>query len=296
MYQEMLNRIEEVNKQVAQSNATRQTKLGQKQALEQQLARALANYKAAYGVDLKPETIESELARVKAETEAELTKVSTMLNLVQEGRYAEAEQLATGLDVTVAKVEDVKVEEIPEPVVNTAPVMPQIAKPEVVETLVEEPKVVVTEPTVDVKVSKVEHDTKADDYAFMDDLDDEEDFDFVNTNAEAMPKEEPTPVVPVVEPPVEKVTKPRRRRVKVADDEDEAVATAKPKEVANPTQSVESGMPPVVDEADPLLGGTLPVEPTVTESELIAEAKKEVKSAPKATFASLLQQNKFKVQ
>jgi hypothetical protein len=90
-YNELLQKISSVNAQVQTLNKERQVNLGRKQALETQLSNAIANYKASYGADLTPETVEIEYNKVLAEKQAEVVKLETTLSAIKQGNFAEAE-------------------------------------------------------------------------------------------------------------------------------------------------------------------------------------------------------------
>lgn len=90
-YNELLQKISSVNAQVQTLNKERQVNLGRKQALETQLSNAIASYKASYGTDLTPETVEIEYNKVLAEKQAEVVKLETTLSAIKQGNFAEAE-------------------------------------------------------------------------------------------------------------------------------------------------------------------------------------------------------------
>lgn len=92
-YNELLQKISSVNAQVQTLNKERQVNLGKKQALETQLSNAIANYKASYGVDLTPETVEAEYNKVLAEKQAEVAKLETTLSAIKQGNFAEVENV-----------------------------------------------------------------------------------------------------------------------------------------------------------------------------------------------------------
>ena len=90
-YNELLQKISSVNAQVQTLNKERQVNLGKKQALETQLSNAIANYKVSYGVDLTPETVETEYNKVLAEKQAEVAKLETTLSAIKQGNFEEAQ-------------------------------------------------------------------------------------------------------------------------------------------------------------------------------------------------------------
>lgn len=130
-YNELLQKISSVNAQVQTLNKERQVNLGKKQALETQLSTAIANYKASYGVDLTPETVEAEYNKVLAEKQAEVTKLETTLSAIKQGNFEEA-QVEVQQTNTVSPVNSV---EMPQAQVQPAGVeMPQTQP-----TMVEKP-------------------------------------------------------------------------------------------------------------------------------------------------------------
>lgn len=107
-YNELLQKISSVNAQVQTLNKERQVNLGKKQALETQLSNAIANYKASYGVDLTPETVEAEYNKVLAEKQAEVAKLETTLSAIKQGNFEEA-QVEVQQANTVSPVNSVEV-------------------------------------------------------------------------------------------------------------------------------------------------------------------------------------------
>lgn len=93
--------LQQINQKIAVANAEskrlnneRQVLIGKRQALEKQLSDAIAAYEKAYGVKLSPETIDTEVERVSAMKEAEVSNIETMLGLIRENRFEEAERIA----------------------------------------------------------------------------------------------------------------------------------------------------------------------------------------------------------
>ena len=105
-------RIAVANAQCASLNNTRQVNIGKKETLTKQLEGYIAEYKTKYGVELTAENnIQEEIDRVLALKEQEVTKLETLIQYIKEGRYAEAEALATGNPIQEEK-----------PVAETTPV------------------------------------------------------------------------------------------------------------------------------------------------------------------------------
>lgn len=118
--------LQQINQRIAVANAEskrlnneRQVLIGKRQTLEKQLSDALAAYKKAYGVELTVENIASEMERVSALKEAEVQSIETMLSLIKEGRYDEAERLAGGVvsepmaEIPPTTEEPVHVQQVP---------------------------------------------------------------------------------------------------------------------------------------------------------------------------------------
>lgn len=107
-YNELLQKISSVNAQVQTLNKERQVNLGKKQALETQLSTAIANYKASYGVDLTPETVEAEYNKVLAEKQAEVAKLETTLSAIKQGNFEEAQAEVQQTNVNVSQSANVE--------------------------------------------------------------------------------------------------------------------------------------------------------------------------------------------
>ena len=92
-------RIAVANAQCASLNNTRQVNIGKKETLTKQLEGYITEYKTKYGVDITMDNFQDEVNRVQTLKEQEVTKLETMIQYIKEGRYAEAEALATGKSV-----------------------------------------------------------------------------------------------------------------------------------------------------------------------------------------------------
>ena len=104
-------RIAVANAQCASLNNTRQVNIGKKETLTKQLEGYITEYKTKYGVDITMDNFQDEVNRVQTLKEQEVTKLETMIQYIKEGRYAEAEALATGKPIQEEK-----------PVAETTPV------------------------------------------------------------------------------------------------------------------------------------------------------------------------------
>lgn len=139
-FNELKAKIDEVNSQVQTLNNTRLQNLGKRETLEAQLNTLVGDYKNKYGVELKLDDLDNELAKLTAEKEAEFNKLEQGINLIKEGKYAEADELLNGkktTDSTASAPEAVtngdmvkqvmeqpieeKKEEVPAPVAEPAP-------------------------------------------------------------------------------------------------------------------------------------------------------------------------------
>lgn len=98
--QQINKRIAVVNGESKRLNNERQVLIGKRQTLEKQLSDLLSAYKNDYGVELTIDTIGAEVERVAKLKEEEVSAVETMLALIREGRYDEAEKMASGVVVS----------------------------------------------------------------------------------------------------------------------------------------------------------------------------------------------------
>lgn len=94
--QQINQRIAVVNGESKRLNNERQVLIGKRQTLEKQLSDLLSAYKNDYGVELTIDTIGAEVERVAKLKEEEVSAVETMLALIREGRYDDAEKMASG--------------------------------------------------------------------------------------------------------------------------------------------------------------------------------------------------------
>lgn len=155
-YNELLQKISSVNAQVQTLNKERQVNLGKKQALETQLSTAIANYKASYGVDLTPETVEAEYNKVLAEKQAEVAKLETTLSAIKQGNFEEAQVEVQQANVNVPQANTVSPVNVEMPQAQVQPTM--VEKPQTQPTMVEKPvniEVPQTQPNV-VQPARVE--------------------------------------------------------------------------------------------------------------------------------------------
>lgn len=142
---EQLNsRIATVNAETKRLNNERQTNIGRRNELSDQLNKALVRYKETYGVELTIDNLDAEVARVAQLKEQEISTVEQVLALIREGRYEEARVLCEGKQETAEHVQqevmqsamDDMAQEVSQPVapvvqesVPTTPVAPQPTAP-----------------------------------------------------------------------------------------------------------------------------------------------------------------------
>lgn len=88
------SRISVVNANVKRLNNERQVSLGRLDTLKSQLDSAFAAYKEKFGVELTPETLNAELARVTAEKEKEVSYIEQIFQLIEAGDFAGANAMA----------------------------------------------------------------------------------------------------------------------------------------------------------------------------------------------------------
>lgn len=165
--QQINQRIAVVNGESKRLNNERQVLIGKRQTLEKQLSDLLSTYKNDYGVELTIDTIGAEVERVAKLKEEEVSAVETMLALIREGRYDDAEKMASGgvatsqgvvqeVDISVTSTEEFAQEPEPAPAApptftptasEPAPVAPPTFAPPVSPTEPVEPSVPAAPPT-----------------------------------------------------------------------------------------------------------------------------------------------------
>lgn len=153
-FNELKKKIDEINIDVQNINSTRLQNLGKRETLEGQLNGLLSDYNKKYNAQLSLDTIDDELSKLIQAKEEEFNKLQQGINLIKEGKYAEADELLNGKkaepttngDVVKEVVENKKPE-----VVAEAPAVETPVAPPTTEAVVEKPAEVVappiTEPT-----------------------------------------------------------------------------------------------------------------------------------------------------
>lgn len=104
-YNELLERIGTANAKCGKLNEELRVREGKRQAFSTQLESAIADYKAKYGVDITPATIDEELARVSQSVEADLKDLENLIALIESGRYDEANALVGGTEEASVQTE-----------------------------------------------------------------------------------------------------------------------------------------------------------------------------------------------
>lgn len=97
---EIKKRIAVANGETKRLNNERQVSIGRRDTLTEQLSSMLEKYNQTYGVALTKENIDSELERVTAEKEQEVTKIEQVLTLINSGNYTEAQNIVDGKEST----------------------------------------------------------------------------------------------------------------------------------------------------------------------------------------------------
>lgn len=114
--QEITQRIAAANAEVKRLNNERNVNLGKKETLTTQLNNTLTKYAQQYGVQLTVDNLAQEMNRVLEEKEKETANIESMLSLIKEGKYEEAEHIAN----PDAEYTQATVEPTPTPVAQTA--------------------------------------------------------------------------------------------------------------------------------------------------------------------------------
>ena len=163
-YNELLERIGTANAKCGKLNEELRVREGKRQAFSTQLETAIADYKAKYGVDITPATIDEELARVSQSVEADLKDLEDLIALIESGQYDEANALVGGTEEASAQTTPVVEEPVQSapvitepvqtaPVQATEPVQPMQSTP--VQPVVSQP--VAAQPTAPVHTEPVQN-------------------------------------------------------------------------------------------------------------------------------------------
>lgn len=121
-YNELLERIGTANAKCGRLNEELRVREGKRQAFSTQLETAIADYKAKYGVDITPATIDEELARVSQSVEADLKDLESLIALIESGQYDEANAFVDGTEEASEQVTPVVEEPVQSTPVATDPV------------------------------------------------------------------------------------------------------------------------------------------------------------------------------
>lgn len=101
---EVIKKVEVLNRTVAELNAERQRKLGLLDASKKQFDEFVKNYEAIYGVKLTAENLSAEYAKVTKETEAAMEELEKQIEYIQSGAYKAEKKV----EAPVQSVESVK--------------------------------------------------------------------------------------------------------------------------------------------------------------------------------------------
>ena len=94
--EEIKQKISSINAQSAKLNDNRKYQLGMRTQLQSQLKDAVADYESKYGVSLSLDSLDAEIQSVSSEMEKEIESITNILNLINSGRYEDAERLVSG--------------------------------------------------------------------------------------------------------------------------------------------------------------------------------------------------------
>lgn len=121
-YNELLERIGTANAKCGKLNEELRVREGKRQAFSTQLETAIADYKAKYGVDITPATIDEELVRVSQSVEADLKDLESLIALIESGQYDEANAFVGGTEEASVQATPVVEEPVQSTPVATEPV------------------------------------------------------------------------------------------------------------------------------------------------------------------------------
>lgn len=160
-------RIAVANAESQRINNERAINVGKKETLEKQLNDAITRYNSTYGTNIDISSLNAEIDRVSKEKEAEVTNIESMLSLIKEGKFDEAQSKTSGVattdstqsNITASPVVqptqaivqpnvEVPVAQPTAPALGDVPVSPQVATPAIGESVVSVPPVapVIEEP------------------------------------------------------------------------------------------------------------------------------------------------------
>lgn len=147
-------RIAVANAESQRINNERAVNLGKKETLEKQLQDAITHYNATYNTNITVASLNAEIERVAKEKELEVANIESVLALIKEGRFDEAQQKVSGVVPTSQSVSPTPQTAVPQPTtpaLGDIPVSPQATTPAIGEPVVA-PTVPVVEKTVEQSV------------------------------------------------------------------------------------------------------------------------------------------------
>lgn len=145
-------RIAVANAESQRINNERAVNLGKKETLEKQLQDAITHYNATYNTNITVASLNAEIERVAKEKELEVANIESVLALIKEGRFDEAQQKVSGVVPTSQSVSSTPQNAVPQPTtpaLGDIPVSPQATTP-----AIGEPVVVPTAPVVEKTVEQ----------------------------------------------------------------------------------------------------------------------------------------------
>jgi hypothetical protein len=129
-------RIAVANAESKRLNQERAVNMGKRQTLEKQLNDAIALYNQTYGTSISVNDLNNEIQRVAVEKEQEVSNIETVLGLIKEGKFDEAQTKVSGVVEQPQVAPTPSVEPVAEPTPAPTPVMPTFTKPVVEEPVI----------------------------------------------------------------------------------------------------------------------------------------------------------------
>lgn len=90
-------RIAVANAESQRINNERAVNIGKKETLEKQLQDAITRYNTTYNTSIDVSSLTSEIERVAKEKEEEVSNIESILSLIKEGRFEEAQSKVSGV-------------------------------------------------------------------------------------------------------------------------------------------------------------------------------------------------------
>ena len=135
-------RIAVANAESQRINNERAVNLGKKETLEKQLQDAITHYNATYNTNITVASLNAEIERVAKEKELEVANIESVLALIKEGRFDEAQQKVSGVvpntsanTVAESTIPTTPVAQATAPALGDIPVVPQSTTPAIGESV-----------------------------------------------------------------------------------------------------------------------------------------------------------------